>query len=118
MHLLFDFLCTTKNCGVIFFWEVVTRLRRGDVQSQQGEMYASILYVGMEEIDSKYKAGYKLVLEIRDQLEQLEAQTNNQANPLLEGRISTSINELSRISQSLEKLVAQQNSAKKELWRM
>ena len=70
----------------------------------------------MEDIDTKYKAGYRLILEIRDQLEQLEATQN--ANQLLEGRISTNINELSRITQGLEVLVAQQTPAKRDLWRM
>ncbi len=69
----------------------------------------------MEDIDTKYKNGSKLVLEIRDQLEQLES---GNANELLEGRISTSINELSRISGALEQLMSGQTATKTELWRM
>lgn len=66
------------------------------------------------EIDSKYKEAYRILLVIREQLETLETS----ASEVLEGQISTNINDLSRMTDKLEGLVTAQSSTKRDLWKM
>ncbi len=67
-------------------------------------------------IDEKYKGAYKLLLETRDQLEQLE--TGQDISDIIQGRICGNVNSLARVTNQLETLVNQQSAAKRELWRM
>eukprot|EP01114_Cavostelium_apophysatum_P024352 TRINITY_DN9500_c0_g1_i1.p1 TRINITY_DN9500_c0_g1~~TRINITY_DN9500_c0_g1_i1.p1 ORF type:complete len:241 (-),score=43.77 TRINITY_DN9500_c0_g1_i1:136-795(-) len=67
-------------------------------------------------IDERYKVAYKLLLEIRDQLEHLE--TGQDASVFMQGKISTNINHLSRQNEQLEALIPQQPPSKREIWRI
>lgn len=69
-----------------------------------------------ETIDEKYKVAYKLLLEIRDQLEQLES--GQDATVFTQGKISTNINNLSRMGDQLEIMASQQPASRREIWRM
>mmetsp|Transcript_9035 Transcript_9035/g.12420 ORF Transcript_9035/g.12420 Transcript_9035/m.12420 type:complete len:215 (-) Transcript_9035:30-674(-) len=67
-------------------------------------------------IETKHKEAYKLLLEIRDELEQIE--TGQDTSVFIEGRISANLNNLARLTEHLEGLVLKQSPAKRELWRI
>lgn len=70
----------------------------------------------MEDIHTRYKSATRLLLEIRDQLEQLE--TGENTSDIFESRIAANINDLSRITAQLEGLVGQQTAAQRDIWKM
>jgi len=67
-------------------------------------------------IDEKWKEANKLLLIVRDDLEQLE--TGKDTSVFLQGRLATNINNLSRLSEGLNGLVGQQSGPKKDIWRI
>jgi hypothetical protein len=67
-------------------------------------------------LEDKYKGAYKLLLETRDQLEQLE--TGQDSSDIIQGRISGNVNTLARLASQLEMQIGQQNATTRELWRM
>eukprot|EP01117_Protostelium_nocturnum_P020059 TRINITY_DN8866_c0_g1_i1.p1 TRINITY_DN8866_c0_g1~~TRINITY_DN8866_c0_g1_i1.p1 ORF type:complete len:217 (-),score=74.99 TRINITY_DN8866_c0_g1_i1:191-841(-) len=67
-------------------------------------------------LDARYKEANRLLLESRDQLEQIE--TGMETTIQVESKISTNLNSLSRLSELLETQIDSQPPAKKELWRI
>ncbi len=68
-------------------------------------------------IDDKYKQATKILLDLRAQFEQLEAEGEN-SSMALQGQISVNVNTLSKLTLELEGLVPQQAQTRRELWRM
>ncbi|PRP87103.1 hypothetical protein PROFUN_04839 [Planoprotostelium fungivorum] len=67
-------------------------------------------------IEARYKEATRLALEVQDQLEQLE--TGADTSFTVEGKISTTLNSLSRVVELLESQVDAQPPSKMELWRI
>jgi len=67
-------------------------------------------------IDEKYKSATKLLLETRDEVEQLE--TGQNTSVFIEGRISVNLNNLSRLIDQLQTIIVQQPINKRDLWKI
>eukprot|EP00026_Physarum_polycephalum_P013867 Phypoly_transcript_14320.p1 GENE.Phypoly_transcript_14320~~Phypoly_transcript_14320.p1 ORF type:complete len:217 (+),score=27.35 Phypoly_transcript_14320:2-652(+) len=67
-------------------------------------------------IDEKYKESNKLLMLVRGDLELLE--TGKDTSVFLQGRLTTNLNQLSRVTNDLSSLVGQQPGLKRELWRI
>lgn len=69
-----------------------------------------------DDIESKYKAATKILHALHDLLEQLE--TGQDRSVMMQGRIATNLNSLSRLTQSMQQLKSQLPASKRELWLM
>lgn len=69
-----------------------------------------------EDIESKYKQATKLLHALHDLLEQLE--TGQDRSVMMQGRIATNLNSLSRLTQGMQALKNQLPGSKRELWLM
>ena len=69
-----------------------------------------------DDIEAKYKSATKIIHALHDLLEQLE--TGQDRSVMMQGRIATSLNSLSRLTQSMQALKNQLPSSKRELWLM
>jgi len=67
-------------------------------------------------VDDKWKEGNKLLLLVRGDLEQLE--TGKDTSVFLQGRLTSNINNLSRIADLLTSLAGQQTGPKRDIWRI
>lgn len=69
-----------------------------------------------DDIEGKYKSATKILHALQDLLEQLE--TGVDRSVMMQGRIATNLNGLSRLTQSMQQLKNQLPSSKRELWLM
>lgn len=69
-----------------------------------------------DDIESKYKSATKILHALHDLLEQLE--TGQDRSVMMQGRIATNLNSLSRLTQSMQQLKNQLPASKRELWLM
>lgn len=69
-----------------------------------------------DDIEGKYKSATKILHALHDLLEQLE--TGQDRSVMMQGRIATNLNSLSRLTQSMQQLKNQLPATKRELWLM
>lgn len=69
-----------------------------------------------DDIETKYKSATKMLHTLHHLLEELES--GQDTSVMMQGRIATNINSLSRLTQAMQTLKNQLPATKRELWLM